>query len=87
MKKNKHFEEPETNINCICININTGRFAHHEHKTDSRIFAESCCLSNIKHSIKNGRTGTNTVNFLNEERCLEILLQVVQKFCAPFDFI
>ena len=66
--------------------ITTCRFAHHEHKTDSRIVAESCCLSNIQHSIKKKGTRANTVNFLNEERCLEILVQVVtlSKFLCTF---
>lgn len=84
-RKIKCFEEPETDVNCICIDINTCRFAHHEHKTDSRIVAESCCLSNIQHSIKQ-RQGANSVNFLNEERCLEILVQVVTlaKFLCTF---
>ena len=73
MKQIKCFEEPETDVNCVCIHINTCRFSHHEHKTNSTIVAESCCLSNIEHSIilKKGQA----VNFLNEERCLEILVQ------------
>ena len=51
MKKNKMFEEHKLMLTVSVYYINTSRFAHHEHKTDSRIMAERCCLSNIEHSI------------------------------------
>ena len=86
VKKKKCFENLKLMLTVSVYYINTRRFAHHEHKTDSRIVAENCCLSKIEHSIKKRGTGANTVNFLNEERCLEILVQVVtlSKFLFTF---
>lgn len=72
------------------MHLNTFTCIHGEHKINSPIVAEISSVLSRDHSIlKKERIKREIQSILNEERVLEILVQVVtfSKFCVLFYFI
>ena len=59
--------------------MNTFTYTHHEHKRNSPTVAEIASVLSREHSMvkRRRRRKANAVNFLNEERFLEILVHIV----------